>query len=203
MKIFSKAKTKTATTAAKNDLSELMTTITKIAERLEVLEKKMDRVISQTSSRSFGGREESPKQTFSQVVPPQSFRQPEASGRPDGAKPGQGRAHERRERILHKAVCAECHKDCEIPFKPTGERPVYCKECFSKRKAGHALKGNSENRQIPDPVAVPAEVNPPQRKVVVTKKGVGKVTVSEIVRPSSRENSHKGKSSKPEKKSKR
>lgn len=207
MKIFAKAKTRAASAAAKNDSSELMTAVTKIAERLEALERKMDRVISQTSSRSFVGREESPKQALPPVVPPQPFRQPVASARPNEAKPVQGQprvhTHERRERILHKAVCADCHKDCEIPFKPTGERPVYCKECFSKRKAGNSFKGNSENKQAPGLPTVPAEAAPPQRKVMVTKKGVGKVTISEIVRPSSRESSPRGKGPRPEKKSKR
>jgi len=41
-----------------------------------------------------------------------------------------------RERTLHKAICADCNKECEVPFKPSGGRPVYCKVCFSKRKAG-------------------------------------------------------------------
>lgn len=206
MKIFAKAKTRAASAAAKNDSSELMTAVTKIAERLEALEKKMDRVISQTSSRSFGGREESPKQVLPPVVPPQAFRQPVPSERTNETKPVQGPPrvhHERRERILHKAVCADCHKDCEIPFKPTGERPVYCKECFSKRKAGNSFKGNSENKQALELPVVPVEVNAPQRKVMVTKKGVGKVTISEIVRPSSRESSPRGKGPRPEKKSKR
>ena len=35
---------------------------------------------------------------------------------------------------MFKAKCAECQKECEVPFKPSGDRPVYCKECFSKRK---------------------------------------------------------------------
>ena len=35
---------------------------------------------------------------------------------------------------MHKAICAECKKECEVPFKPREDRPVYCKECFSKRK---------------------------------------------------------------------
>jgi CxxC-x17-CxxC domain-containing protein len=39
-----------------------------------------------------------------------------------------------RPREMHKATCADCKKECEVPFKPTGDRPVYCKECFSKRK---------------------------------------------------------------------
>ena len=35
---------------------------------------------------------------------------------------------------MHKATCAECGNECEVPFKPSGDRPVYCKECFRKRK---------------------------------------------------------------------
>ncbi|MEJ2673485.1 MAG: DNA-directed RNA polymerase [Deltaproteobacteria bacterium] len=34
----------------------------------------------------------------------------------------------------HKATCAECGKECEVPFKPSGTRPVYCRECFAKRR---------------------------------------------------------------------
>ena len=39
-----------------------------------------------------------------------------------------------RPREMHKATCADCKQECEVPFKPSGDRPVYCKECFSKRK---------------------------------------------------------------------
>ncbi len=31
---------------------------------------------------------------------------------------------------LHKAVCAACNKDTEVPFKPTGVKPVYCRKCY-------------------------------------------------------------------------
>ncbi len=37
-------------------------------------------------------------------------------------------------REMFKATCADCQKECEVPFKPREDRPVYCKECFSKRK---------------------------------------------------------------------
>ena len=38
-------------------------------------------------------------------------------------------------REMHKAVCSECGQECEVPFKPTEGKPVYCKECFrNKRK---------------------------------------------------------------------
>jgi len=35
---------------------------------------------------------------------------------------------------MHKAVCADCGKECEVPFKPDGSRPVYCQECYAKRR---------------------------------------------------------------------
>ncbi len=192
--------------ADKNELPELVAIMQKIAERLEALEKKVDRVISQTATSSIVGREPS-KLSPQPFVARQPFRQPDPSHRPSEVKPlqaqPQGHGHERRERVLHKAVCADCHKDCEVPFKPTGERPVYCKECFSKRKGGHSFKNSQGNSPTPPPLKVPAAVNPPQRQVIVTKKGVGKVTVSEIVRPFARDHSQKRKSHKLAKKSKR
>lgn len=34
---------------------------------------------------------------------------------------------------MHKAVCSECGTDCEVPFRPTGDRPVFCNACFDKQ----------------------------------------------------------------------
>ena len=34
----------------------------------------------------------------------------------------------------HQATCDNCGKRCEVPFKPTGIKPVYCSECHNKRK---------------------------------------------------------------------
>ena len=38
------------------------------------------------------------------------------------------------DRKMYKAVCADCGKECDVPFKPTGDRPVYCRECFKKHR---------------------------------------------------------------------
>ncbi|MBU1091379.1 hypothetical protein KKA27_00730 [Patescibacteria group bacterium] len=40
---------------------------------------------------------------------------------------------------MHKATCSECGVGCEIPFRPTGERPVFCSNCFKNQ-------GNSSDR---------------------------------------------------------
>lgn len=61
-------------------------------------------------------------------------------------------------RQMYDVVCFDCGKDTQIPFKPTGDRPVYCKECFTKRKAG----GN-----MPKPSAAPSLS--PMTNVTVTE----------------------------------
>jgi CxxC-x17-CxxC domain-containing protein len=35
---------------------------------------------------------------------------------------------------MHKVICTECGKDCEVPFKPTGDKPVFCSDCFSRKR---------------------------------------------------------------------
>jgi len=37
-------------------------------------------------------------------------------------------------RQMYPAVCAECGKECEVPFEPREDRPVYCSECYRKRR---------------------------------------------------------------------
>jgi CxxC-x17-CxxC domain-containing protein len=37
------------------------------------------------------------------------------------------------DRQLHPAVCSECGKETQVPFKPTAGKPVYCRDCFQKR----------------------------------------------------------------------
>lgn len=31
---------------------------------------------------------------------------------------------------LYKTSCAKCQNACEVPFRPNGMKPVYCKDCF-------------------------------------------------------------------------
>ncbi len=48
-----------------------------------------------------------------------------------------GRRFDRRPQEKHKAVCAKCKKDCEVPFRPTEGRDVFCNECFQDQKQGN------------------------------------------------------------------
>lgn len=36
-------------------------------------------------------------------------------------------------RQMFQATCSECGQSCEVPFKPTGQRPVFCNNCFRKQ----------------------------------------------------------------------
>ncbi len=39
-----------------------------------------------------------------------------------------------RKRKMYPIKCADCGKDAEVPFKPDGTRPVYCRECYQKHR---------------------------------------------------------------------
>jgi CxxC-x17-CxxC domain-containing protein len=35
---------------------------------------------------------------------------------------------------MHKTTCSKCGGVAEVPFKPTGEKPVLCRDCFGKKR---------------------------------------------------------------------
>ena len=37
-------------------------------------------------------------------------------------------------RPMYSAVCAECGQQTEVPFEPRGDRPVYCRSCYTERQ---------------------------------------------------------------------
>ncbi|HME86896.1 MAG TPA: CxxC-x17-CxxC domain-containing protein [Candidatus Nanoarchaeia archaeon] len=56
---------------------------------------------------------------------------------------------------FYEATCDRCGKQCDLPFKPTGSKPVYCRDCFNKgeeapsRSSGPASRpGNDQFDQI-------------------------------------------------------
>jgi CxxC-x17-CxxC domain-containing protein len=45
---------------------------------------------------------------------------------------GYSRDNNRPQREMHEVTCASCGKQTEVPFRPSGDRPVYCRDCFSQ-----------------------------------------------------------------------
>jgi len=60
----------------------------------------------------------------------------EFGGRGRGRSGGFGGRDRRPE--MHEAVCDKCGNDCEVPFRPTEGKPIYCDNCFKdkSREAG-------------------------------------------------------------------
>lgn len=47
---------------------------------------------------------------------------------------GGDRSTERNERgEMFSATCSTCGKPCEVPFRPSPDKPVYCSACFGKK----------------------------------------------------------------------
>lgn len=48
------------------------------------------------------------------------------------------------EKRMHTATCDTCGNSCEVPFRPTGKKPIYCHNCFGKN-AGSAPMAMANN----------------------------------------------------------
>lgn len=62
---------------------------------------------------------------------------------------GYGRSDrsERRPLEMHDATCAKCGKQCQVPFRPTGNKPVYCRDCFSKTEGSRDRSGSRDRQR--------------------------------------------------------
>ena len=49
---------------------------------------------------------------------------------------------------MHKAICSNCNKPCEVPFKPNGSKPVLCRDCFRNNNSPYEPGGRTENRSF-------------------------------------------------------
>jgi CxxC-x17-CxxC domain-containing protein len=69
-------------------------------------------------------------------------------GRYDNRGGGRGFGGRNRGRPdMHKAICIECGAQCEVPFRPTGDKPVYCNECFKSAGGGKSSGGRDFGRK--------------------------------------------------------
>ena len=126
-----RSKRKSSVAAPQNEPG-VASLIDKMQQQLNAMEKKLDILIDQSS-----------KRPFEKSYPPKPFRSFNRPDRHDRGRQDSGP----RERNYTRAICSECNKECELPFKPSGDRPVYCKECFSKRKpGGNRFNSRPDNR---------------------------------------------------------
>lgn len=146
-------------TAKTSDINELMA---QIQEQLAVLDRKLDAFMTKSLNELA--------QALAASKPAQVVHVPSPSG--FGPRP-----MERPGRQMYAVVCFDCGIDTEIPFKPIGDRPVYCKDCFAKRRSGQGPKpNNAPSIQPKEPVATEVTPAAPKKKAdpkkTVTKKKV-------------------------------
>lgn len=65
-----------------------------------------------------------------------SFGKRDFGGRPSFGGRDSGRSDE-----SFDATCASCNAHCEVPFKPNGKKPVYCRNCFKQNVPTASFSG--------------------------------------------------------------
>jgi CxxC-x17-CxxC domain-containing protein len=50
---------------------------------------------------------------------------------------GGGYSSDRGAREMFSATCSGCGKEAQVPFQPSGSKPVYCSDCFKARGGGN------------------------------------------------------------------
>ena len=58
-------------------------------------------------------------------------------------------------REMHKIKCRACGKEAEVPFRPKEGLPVYCKECYLKKKG---IKEKPKEEEVEEVAAEPEEM---------------------------------------------
>ncbi len=155
-------------------MPDLVSAMLKLTERLESVERKMDVVLSRIGRVAQPGQPQ-PQSQHQHQHPQQQAPRPQHPQHSQPSQPFQQNRPNNGGKQMFQAVCAECRKNCEVPFKPTPERATYCKECFTRRKAER--RGPQQPNQ-PNGNRWPETE---QRKIKVIPNGVGKVTISEMV----------------------
>jgi len=84
-----------------------------------------------------------------------NFGRGDFTGRPSFGGDKRGGARDRGDRPMQmfSATCATCHKSCEVPFRPSGDKPVYCSNCFTQKGEGETRSFGGDRGDRPRPQA--------------------------------------------------
>jgi CxxC-x17-CxxC domain-containing protein len=108
----------------------------------------------------------------------------------DDKKYGGGKKHEHRPAgqaaEMFSATCSDCGKSCEVPFRPSSEKPVYCSACFGMKKSANESRGTnhktekgSYEHKRPDTQKTSPEHRPSNHN---TTRGVGNDVITDLKR---------------------
>jgi len=71
-------------------------------------------------------------------------------GRPNFSKKNFG-DRDNRDQQMHQTTCSECGKRCEVPFRPNGDKPVFCNDCFASKRDGDNDRGERRGFNAREP----------------------------------------------------
>lgn len=46
---------------------------------------------------------------------------------------------------MHKTTCSKCGNECEVPFKPSSGKPVFCSKCFENNRSSDSRRFGGRN----------------------------------------------------------
>lgn len=52
------------------------------------------------------------------------------------------------EKQMHEVICDKCGSKCEVPFRPTAGKPVYCSDCFRKNESTDSRRPDNSGREL-------------------------------------------------------
>jgi CxxC-x17-CxxC domain-containing protein len=65
-------------------------------------------------------------------------------------RPAENRNYGNSDREMFPAICDNCGNDCEVPFRPSGNKPVLCSNCFRKENNSSSERRPSFNSRGSD-----------------------------------------------------
>ncbi len=83
------------------------------------------------------------------------------------------------DRQMYEVTCSECNKSCEVPFKPTSSKPVYCDDCFGDKggnnKGGVCYKEDFEalNKKLDKVLKILNILNPKKTHIIEKAEPIG------------------------------
>ena len=89
-----------------------------------------------SGGRSSGGSNRRGSGGFSSGRSSGGFNRGRSSGGFGRGRSSGGFGGRRDEVTMHKVKCDDCGEMCEVPFKPTASKPVYCNDCFKNKGKG-------------------------------------------------------------------
>jgi CxxC-x17-CxxC domain-containing protein len=61
----------------------------------------------------------------------------DSGGGSGGGYSSGGGGYDRGPREMFSATCSSCGREAQVPFQPTGSKPVYCSDCFQTQRRSY------------------------------------------------------------------